>query len=192
MTRVPSYDRSIGSCERSELFFSPEWDIPLEWSARGRWKTGPLHTFTDDYRQEFFWRHPQQGLMVALSAGICTAPDYTIWTSDPFEWCLYQSWRSATIAAYWQRNGVRVIPVVSFDGGVHVYAKRGSVWAVRGSADGAFCSRLEAFIDAAGVSKLVVFGVPLFTSDVGCEVVRVPLHSRKGRAAQKEGREHGR
>lgn len=35
------------------VFRSPELPIPDAWAPRGRWSHGPLHTFTDDYRQDF-------------------------------------------------------------------------------------------------------------------------------------------
>lgn len=42
------------------LFRSPSDSIPDTFTARGRWKAGPLHTFCDDYRQEFFQTEKQR------------------------------------------------------------------------------------------------------------------------------------
>lgn len=73
---------------------STSFEVPETFAPRGRWKSGPMHTFVDDYRQEFFWRRPSDGLFVALAARIVTAPDFTIYTDDPPEWRQYQAWRS--------------------------------------------------------------------------------------------------
>lgn len=149
-------------------FFAPDWPIPDRFTARGRWQSGPMHFFTDDYRQEFCFRHPVEGLLVSLAAGVCTAPDFTCWTDDPLPWRLYQGWRSALIAGYWQAAGVRVLPVVSFGSGVEQYVRPGSTWSVRGPARGsdeaAWFVELSAFLARAAAARLVVFGrwVPQF------------------------------
>lgn len=151
----------LASVEPS-LFYPLAWDVPEHFTGRGRWQSGPLHTFVDDYRQEFFFRRPQEGLMIALCAGVCTAPDFTVWVDDPQEWAQYQAWRSALVGGYWLGYGVRVLPVVSFGSGIQRFVPYGSTWAVRGPArtrdDAAWLDRLEGFCDRAGVGRLVVFG----------------------------------
>jgi len=183
---MPDIFRSVCSAD-TQLYFSSELAIPEDFSPRGRWKRGPLHTFCDDYRQEFFWRRPEEGLIVALSAGIVTAPDFTIYNDDPPEWRLYQAWRSAVVALFWQSYGVRVLPVVSFASGISRYVLPGSVWAIRGpSADSVdFRSRLTCFIGEAKPSCLVVFGKSI--GDCVVPVVQRKLVSSKCITAQKEG-----
>lgn len=145
------------------LFSYPvAWEVPECFTGRGRWSAGPLHTFVDDFRQEFFWRRPEEGLIVALSAGVCTAPDFTVWVDDPPEWAQYQGWRSAVVASYWSTYGVRVLPVVSFGSGVGRYVGPGSTWAVRGPSrardDASWLWRLERVCRLDRVGRLVVFG----------------------------------
>lgn len=168
------------------FFYPVAWDVPEHFTGRGRWSAGPLHTFVDDFRQEFFFRRPGEGLMVALAAGVCTAPDFTVWADDPLEWAQYQGWRSALVASYWARYGVRVLPVVSFGSGVQRYVRYGSTWAVRGPSrardEAAWLSRLEGFCDMAGVGRLVVFGrLPVELYSWGFPVVARRLVER-GRA----------
>ena len=186
MTRVPNYHRDLGSATPGEIFFDPSHPLPQFWAGRGRWKPGhAMHTFVDDYRQEFFWRRPAEGLICALASTVCTAPDYTCWTDDPAEFRAYQAWRSATIAAYWQRSGVSVLPVVQFSTGFERYVSSGSAWAVRGSLEPGWQPRLVDFVRTSGCAFLLVFGRPVPPID-GLQMRNVPLYSGKGLAAQKE------
>ena len=145
-----------------QLSYPVSWPVPTEWAGRGRWKSGAMHTFVDDYRQEFFWRRPEEGLLVAMHAAICTAPDFTAYTNDPLPWRKYQAWRSAAVAAYWARHGVQVIPVVSFGTFIERYCQKGSTWAVRSPGKSLDESRwlrdIETFLLRSDAARLVVFG----------------------------------
>lgn len=169
------------------VFRSPDLPIPDRFAARGRWTSGPLHTFCDDYRQEFFWRRPEEGLLVALTAGVATAPDFTVWTDDPAEWADYQVWRSALVASYWQAHGVDVLPVVTFAGNPARFVHPGSAWAVRGPTEATpeYLDRLAAWADSCRPGLLVVFGRSL--PDIGVPMVQRALSGLCPTAAQKEG-----
>lgn len=175
------------------VFYSPELPIPDYFMPRGRWFSGPLHTFVDDYRQEFFWRRPAEGLIVALSAGVCTAPDFTVFTDDAQEWAAYQFFRSLIVAQFWQFHGVQVMPVVQFHSAKSDRYLPGSVWATRGPRsffDYDFEDRLKRFCDLREPSAVVVFGkCPEGLSDrIGCPVhARALFSARVNNAAQKEG-----
>ncbi|MBK7955711.1 MAG: DUF4417 domain-containing protein [Candidatus Accumulibacter sp.] len=124
----------------------------------------------DDYRQEFYWRKPNEGLMVALVASVCTAPDFTVWSDDPVEWKRFQAWRSAMVAGLWAAWGVRVLPVVSFESGAYEYVAAGSTWAVRSPGKGPDVVRqwvksLSAFARDSDMGRLVLFGRELVGLD---------------------------
>jgi hypothetical protein len=174
--------------------------IPLKFTGRGRWKAGPLHTFVDDYRQELFWRRPEEGLLVAIAAGVAVAPDFTSYTDDPEPWRQYQAWRSAVIASYWASHGVGVLPVVSFRTGSQGWVEGGSWWAVRSPAAGVDGDQWRrdwaTWARYARPAGLVVFGRPLpFDPGVRVEqrtlTERLPARAQTS-AAQKEGAGHGR
>lgn len=187
MTRRVGFPEAFLGLE-PKLFRSPSAPVPELFAARGRWKSGPLHTFCDDYRQEFFWRRPEEGLLVALAAGIATAPDFTVFSDDPAEWADYQCWRSALVASYWQAHGVDVLPVVTFAGRPGRFVAPGSAWAIRGpsQASDAFMASLAAWSAECSPALLVVFGRPI--PDFGVPLVQRPLFSRLClSAAQKEG-----
>lgn len=173
------------------VFRSPDLPIPERFTGRGRWKSGPLHTFVDDYRQEFFWRRPEEGLLTAMVAGCATAPDFTVWNDDPEPWREYQAFRSALLASFWQSAGVDVFPVVSFRTSV-AHVLPGSLWAVRGPAaqnvDG-WLVDIEQHFSRAEPAGYVVFGRCPESLKNLCPVVSRALtfqHGSRG-AAQIEG-----
>lgn len=179
----------------SPVFFDPATEIPAVFAPRGRWKSGPMHTFSDDYRQEVFFRKPYEGLIAALAAGVVTAPDFTIFTDDPEERAAYQFFRSLVVAQFWQQNGVQVLPVVSFHSACSCRVRHGSAWAVRGPRAGGeaeFLFHMSAFVRVFKPALLCVFGRSV-VDDAGriCGVgaVERKLFSARGiTTAQNEGR----
>jgi len=181
------FPRELVGVQPEGGFYPVTEAVPAVFLGRGRWKGGgALHWFVDDYRQEFCWRRPQEGRLVASLARIVTAPDFTVWDDDPKAMREHQAWRSALVAAYWREVGVRVLPVISFDSGAERYVKPGSTWAVRGPS-GASESRWKAgvseFCDKARVARLVVFGRALPWLDT----LGIPLELRRLQPATKEG-----
>lgn len=164
------------ACVAPGCFFDPSWPVPERFYGRGRWQGGPLHTFVDDYRQEFFFRRPEEGLLVACAARIVTAPDFTVYNDDPPLWREYQAWRSQVVAGYWQAAGVRVLPVVSFGSCVQRFVAPGSTWAVRGPGRShldEWLERMCEFLEVSRAARLVVFGrVPLALSGFDVEIVQ--------------------
>lgn len=174
------------SGQRPGCFFPVASGVPERFFGRGRWQGGALHTFVDDYRQEFFWRRPEEGRLVASVARIVTAPDFTVYTDDPPMWREYQAWRSQVVAGYWSGAGVLVLPVVSFRSGVERFVPADSTWAVRGPAArhvDRWLDDMAQFVADSRAGRLVVFGrVPSQLESLG-----VPVLARKLLAATKGG-----
>lgn len=168
-------------------FFPVGDPVPAIFLGRGRWRGGgALHTFVDDYRQEFFWRRPQEGRLVASLARIVTAPDFTVWDDDPRAMREHQAWRSAVVAAYWRQGGVKVLPVISFDSGAYRYVEKGSTWAIRGPSrvgEARWREGVQTFMEKAEVGRLVVFGRAL----PWLETLAIPVEMRRLQPATREG-----
>lgn len=189
MGRCVGLPKIFRDYQNPAVFRSPDLPIPEVYSPRGRWISGAMHTFTDDYRQEFFWRRPHEGLIVACCAQAVTAPDFTVWTDDPSVWAEFQAWRSAVVAQFWSDHGCDVLPVISFGSSCYRWVLPGSAWAVRGPVRGASSWRdqIFRFIDSAHPALLVVFGNSPADS-LPVPVVHRRLVSRQvDIAAQKEG-----
>lgn len=183
MTRRIGYPEAFRNVDPSTLWCDPKTAIPDEWAPRGRWRIGQaMHTFTDDYRQEFFWRRPEEGALIATAAHVCTAPDYTVWVEDPDEWARHQAWRSAVVGAFWQSRGVTVIPVMSWCSALQDYIAPGSLWAVRGPRrddNGSWRERAAVFEDTLEPGAVLVFGNEPSAGAFSCPVIRRPLNSSK-------------
>ena len=71
---------------------------------------GALHFFLDDYRFEAAWSAPERLLPRVLAVGAALTPDFSIWRGMPKAAQVWNVYRSRWCGAYWQSNGVEVIP----------------------------------------------------------------------------------
>lgn len=73
-----------------------------------------VHFFIDDYRFERVWNDPKRYLAVLENFECVLTPDFTLYTDMPKALKIYNVYRNRLIGQYFQRNGVRVIPTVSW------------------------------------------------------------------------------
>lgn len=73
---------------------------------------GALHFFLDDYRFETIWNRPNDTLAAPLGVGSALSPMFSCYRNWPRVLQIYNTYRNRWIAAFWQENGVRVIPTV--------------------------------------------------------------------------------
>ena len=71
---------------------------------------GALHFFLDDYRFETVWSSPERLLPRVLAVGASLTPDFSLWRGMPRPAQVWNVYRSRWCGAYWQANGVEVIP----------------------------------------------------------------------------------
>lgn len=73
-----------------------------------------LHFFVDDYQFIRLWSNPEAYLpMLARFKCVCT-PDFSTYTDFPKAVQIYNHYRKHWLGAYWQLNGVTVIPTISW------------------------------------------------------------------------------
>lgn len=77
---------------------------------------GVVHFFTEDYRFEQLWTSPDRFLGYMTPEHWCLTPDFSLYTDHPPAVHLWNLFRSRWLGAYWQREGLRVIPTVSWAG----------------------------------------------------------------------------
>ncbi|WP_415878987.1 DUF4417 domain-containing protein [Methylomonas sp. TEB] len=87
---------------------------PTVFSRFASWPHGPFHCFVDDWRLEAIWRNPIKHVDRAALAGVCTAPDFSVFFDYPYHLAMYQIWRSRLVAAFWAAHGVYVVPVLQW------------------------------------------------------------------------------
>ena len=73
-----------------------------------------IHFFIDDYQFIRLWKDPDRYLpMLAKFQAVCT-PDFSTYTDFPKAIQIYNHYRKHWLGAYWQENGINVIPTISW------------------------------------------------------------------------------
>lgn len=71
---------------------------------------GALHFFLDDYRFETVWTSPERLLSRVRAVGAALTPDFSLWVDMPRAAQIWNVYRSRWVGAYWQSEGIQVIP----------------------------------------------------------------------------------
>ncbi|MBR0411082.1 MAG: DUF4417 domain-containing protein [Eubacterium sp.] len=75
-----------------------------------------IHFFIDDYQFIRVWNQPDVYIsMLRKFQAVCT-PDFSTFTDFPKAIQIYNHYRKHWLGAYWQINGIRVIPTISWAG----------------------------------------------------------------------------
>jgi hypothetical protein len=116
-----------------------DWGIPsirgevlppsfqLDWNlAYDDWRTlrnkkqpkpegkGFVHFFSDDYRFESAWNQPIKAFVYLDGADIVLSPDFSLFRDHPPAIWLWNVYRSRWLGAYWQSQGLSVVPTVGW------------------------------------------------------------------------------
>ncbi|AHG23783.1 nuclease [Mycobacterium phage EagleEye] len=71
---------------------------------------GALHFFLDDYRFETVWSAPERLFDRVKAVGAALTPDFSLWVDMPRAAQVWNVYRSRWCGAYWQSQGIEVIP----------------------------------------------------------------------------------
>ena len=71
-----------------------------------------IHFFLDDYQFERVWNNPDAYLGVLSRFKAVTTPDFSLYVDFPYVLQQYNNYRRQWLGAYWQKNGINVIPTV--------------------------------------------------------------------------------
>lgn len=73
-----------------------------------------LHFFVDDYQFNRFWTDPDRYIPKLKRFKAVCSPDFSTYIDFPMAIQIYNHYRKHWLAAYWQANGVNVIPTISW------------------------------------------------------------------------------
>ena len=73
-----------------------------------------VHFFVDDYQFNRFWADPDRYLPMLKQFRAVLSPDFSTYTDFPMALQIYNHYRKHWLAAYWQLNGMTVIPTISW------------------------------------------------------------------------------
>ena len=73
-----------------------------------------VHFFIDDYQFERVWKSPQLYVEMLKRYRFACAPDFSLYLDMPMAAKIWNVYRSRLITAYWQKQGVKVVPVLQW------------------------------------------------------------------------------
>ena len=73
-----------------------------------------IHFFIDDYQFSRLWERPDDYLNLLKKFGCVLTPDFSTYTDFPKSVQIYNHFRKHWLGAYWQMNGLTVIPTISW------------------------------------------------------------------------------
>lgn len=73
-----------------------------------------VHFFLDDYQFERIWNNPDIYLSVLIRFKAVLTPDFSMYADFPRIVSMFNHYRKQWCGAYWQENGINVIPTVGW------------------------------------------------------------------------------
>lgn len=73
-----------------------------------------VHFFIDDYQFERVWNSPERYLDLLKRFDCVLTPDFSLYMDMPLPMQRWNEYRRRALGSWWQRNGVRVVPTLSW------------------------------------------------------------------------------
>lgn len=73
-----------------------------------------VHFFVDDYQFIRCWTNPDAYIDLLSSFKVVCTPDFSTYTDFPVAVQIFNHYRKHWLGAYWQQNGINVIPTISW------------------------------------------------------------------------------
>ena len=73
-----------------------------------------VHFFIDDYQFERLWNRPKQYVTLLKKFECVFTPDFSLYLDMPYPMQQWNIYRSRALGIYWQREGINVIPTLSW------------------------------------------------------------------------------
>lgn len=107
---IPSIKRQNISLDNLKLI--PYSDVKANDSASN--KQSGVHFFVDDYRFKGIFDHPARSLTRLSQYKIVLSPDFSLYAEMPLWRQIEHVSKNRWCGAYWQANGLKVIPTISW------------------------------------------------------------------------------
>lgn len=73
-----------------------------------------IHFFVDDYQFERLWARPEVYVPLLSKFEAVLTPDFSLYVDMPAVLKVYNVYRSRLLGQFWQQNGIKVVPTVSW------------------------------------------------------------------------------
>lgn len=100
----------------NESDYTPEDLLPFNYAKTAKEDdySKTLHFFIDDYQFERLWNRPDAYLELISRFKAVLTPDFSLYMDMPLPMQQWNEYRRRALGAYWQRNGIEVIPTLSW------------------------------------------------------------------------------
>lgn len=94
--------------------YVPDHMIGFNYAKTSTDTDATIHFFVDDYQFERLWNAPEQYNDVLKKFEAVLSPDFSLYMDMPLAMKVWSIYRSRFLGNYWQRQGIRVIPTISW------------------------------------------------------------------------------
>ena len=94
--------------------FIPKRMIGFNYAKTCKEKDCGVHFFIDDYQFERVWNSPEKYVDILKQYECVLSPDFSLYLDMPMAMKIWNTYRSRQIGAYYQSQGIKVIPTVSW------------------------------------------------------------------------------
>ncbi|GHT80941.1 hypothetical protein FACS1894125_0720 [Actinomycetota bacterium] len=109
------YKQNVDLGDLSLIGYSQTSTLPLLGGGIKK-NTKTVHFFLDDYRFEEVWSTPEKYIKKLKQYKQVLGPDFSAYTQMPLELQRWNIFRGKWCCAYWQQQGLAVIPTVNWAG----------------------------------------------------------------------------
>ena len=92
----------------------PERMLPFNMAKTATDTKAGIHFFIDDYQFERVWRAPKRYTELLKRFPCVCAPDFSLYADMPLAMKIWNVYRCLTIGAYWQKQGLNVVPTLQW------------------------------------------------------------------------------
>ena len=94
--------------------YIPKDLVGFNYAKSGKDKNVGIHFYVDDYQFERVWNAPEKYIDVLAEYDCILSPDFSLYMDMPMPMKIWNVYRSRQIGAYYQSQGIRVIPTISW------------------------------------------------------------------------------
>lgn len=94
--------------------FIPDDLIGFNYAKTSKEKNVGIHFYVDDYQFERVWNYPEKYTDILLTYDCILSPDFSLYMDMPMPMKIWNVYRSRQIGAYYQGQGIKVIPTLSW------------------------------------------------------------------------------
>lgn len=92
--------------------FIPKELLGFKYAKTSSVKDVGIHFYLDDYQFERVWRFPERYIDLLFDYDCILSPDFSLYMDMPMSLKIWNVYRNRFLGAYYQREGLRVVPIV--------------------------------------------------------------------------------